>query len=267
MQSNSKIGLNFGSSYSHNVYIAAKDFGKLYKKNKTIVKSDSYERLFSSKEVYAIATLSSSIAHELNNYLAAINICAELSEGKLGDIRKKVKAAGYLINNLQLQIKGIIAGEPETKDFKRYSVIKNIEEALEQYPFKIGERDFLIVETNKDFEYKGNSVLTNHIFYNLIRNSLHAIQNADQGVITIKLEAGIKFNRLIFRDTATGVTKEFLPKMFQLFASQTTTQGSTGVGLAFCKTIMTSYGGDIICNSVEGEYTEFVLSFPLLQTR
>ena len=35
----------------------------------------------------------------------------------------------------------------------------------------------------------------------------------------------------------------------------------TGVGLAFCKTIMISYGGDIICNSIEGEYTEFVLSF------
>ena len=35
----------------------------------------------------------------------------------------------------------------------------------------------------------------------------------------------------------------------------------TGVGLACCKTIMIAYGGDIICNSIEGEYTEFVLSF------
>ena len=87
-------------------------------------------RLSGNKEVQTIAILSSSMAHELNNYLAAINICAELSEDKLVDVRKKVKVASYLINNLQLQIKGIIAGKPDTKDFKAYSMIKNIEEAL-----------------------------------------------------------------------------------------------------------------------------------------
>ena len=221
-------------------------------------------KLSGNKEIQTVATLSSSIAHELNNYLAAINICAELSEGKLEDIKKTVKSASYLINNFQLQIKGVIIGKPDTSDFKRYSISKNIDEALEGYPFKTGERELIRVERLKDFEYKGNPALTNHIFYNLIKNFLRAIQNAEKGNITIKLEVGTKFNKLIFKDTATGVAKEFLPKIFELFASQTIVQGGTGVGLAFCKTIMISYGGDIICNSIEGEYTEFVLSFPAL---
>ena len=43
-------------------------------------------RMPGNKEMDAIITLSSSIAHELKNYLAAINICAELSENKLKDI-------------------------------------------------------------------------------------------------------------------------------------------------------------------------------------
>ena len=169
-----------------------------------------------------------------------------------------------MINNLQLQIKGVIAGKPDTSDFKRYSINKNIDEALEGYPFKSGEREPIRIETLKDFEYKGNPALTNHIFYNLTRNSLRAIQNAEKGNITIRLETGAKFNKLIFKDTATSVAKEFLPKIFELFASQTTVQGGTGVGLAFCKTIMISYGGDIIYNSIEEEYTGFVLSFPVL---
>ena len=38
-----------------------------------------------------IATLSSSIVHELKNYLAAISISAELSENKLKNIRQKIK--------------------------------------------------------------------------------------------------------------------------------------------------------------------------------
>jgi signal transduction histidine kinase len=220
--------------------------------------------LSGNKEVQTVVTLSSSLAHEVKNYLAAINICAELSEKQLSNIRKKVKAADYLVNNLQLQIKGVIAGTPKTKDFKQYSIAKNIEEALEQYPFKTGERELITLDIERDFEYVGNPLLTSHVLYNLIKNALRAIANADKGKITIKLEFGVKSNKLIFKDTATGIAKEFLPKMFKLFESQMTAQGGTGVGLAYCKEIMNSYGGDITCDSAEGEYTEFVLNFPHL---
>ena len=217
-----------------------------------------------NQEVQVVATLSSSIAHEIKNYLAAIHICAELSEKQLGNIRKRVKAADYLISNLQLQIKGVLVGTPETKDFKRYSIAKNIEEVLEQYPFKVGECELITLDIGRDFEYIGNSLLTNHVLYNLIKNALRAVANADKGKITIKLVTSVKYNKLIFRDTATGIAKEFLPKMFKLFESQMTEQGGTGVGLAFCKLIMQSYNGDIICNSDAGEYTEFTLTFPCL---
>jgi two-component system, CAI-1 autoinducer sensor kinase/phosphatase CqsS len=221
--------------------------------------------LSSNKEVQNIATLSGSIAHELKNYLMAINICAELSEGKLKNIRERVKAANYLITNLQLQIKGIIAGEPETRDFRRYSIIKNIEEALKQYPCETSERKLITVKAIRDFKYSGNPTLTNHILYNLIKNSLRAIKNAGKGKIIITLEPDIKFNKLIFKDTATGISKKFLPKMFQLFASQMVSQGGTGIGLAFCKMIMESYGGDITCDSIEGKYTVFTLKFPRVE--
>ena len=75
-------------------------------------KGDSKE-----SQVQTIATLSSSISHELKNYLAAIHICAELSESKLRDIRKKAKEADYLIGNLQLQIKGVVTGKPSREGF------------------------------------------------------------------------------------------------------------------------------------------------------
>ena len=212
--------------------------------------------------VQTIATLSSSITHELKNYLAAIHICAELSEEKLVAIKKTVNAADYLIGNLQLQINGIVTGKPSKESFKICFIAKDIKEALERYPFKIGERELITVKVARGFKYKGNSTLTMHILYNLIRNSLCAIGNAGKGRVTIKLESEGKFNRLIFRDTASGIKKDFLPKIFNLFESKMAGQGGTGVGLAYCKEIMRSYGGDITCDSVEGEYTEFVLSFP-----
>jgi signal transduction histidine kinase len=215
-------------------------------------------------QVQTIAILASSIVHELKNYLAAINICTELSENKLRDIKKTVSNANYVIGNLQQQIKGVVTNKLNTKDFRRCSIAKDIEETLEQYPFKAEERQLITVENSIDFEYKGNSMLTKHIFYNLIKNALRAIANAGKGNISIRLESGVNFNKLIFRDTAMGIAKEFLPKMFKLFESQSTSQGGIGVGLAFCKLIMQAYDGDIVCDSVEGKYTEFTLTFPCL---
>jgi signal transduction histidine kinase len=215
-----------------------------------------------NREVQVIAILASSIAHEVRNYLAAISICAELSEKQLSNIRERVKAASYLIGNLQLQIKGVVIGKPETKDFKRCSMARNVMETLEQYPLKDNEQKLIKYDLRQDFEYIGNPILTNHVLYNLIKNALRAISNAGKGVIAITLQHGLEYNRLIFKDTATGIPKEFIPKMFKLFESQSIAQGGTGIGLAYCKLIMQSYGGDIVCDSIEGKYASFVLSFP-----
>lgn len=202
---------------------------------KTIV-NDSPKAI--NQEMQTIITLASSMAHEFKNCLAAISINAEIIGIKEREIRKRAADANYLIDNSQLQIKGVVVGKPETEDFKQYSIVKNIEEVLDQYPFKEGERELIKLDIGlNDFEYVGNPMLTNHVLYNLIKNALRAIANADKGEITIRLESDTKFNNLIFRDTATGISKEFLPKMFKLFASQSTAQGGTGIGLAFCKLI------------------------------
>jgi signal transduction histidine kinase len=44
----------------------------------------------------------------------------------------------------------------------------------------------------------------------------------------------------------------------------TKTRHGTGVGLAYCKMVMEDLGGDMTCESVKGEYTHFILHFPVL---
>ncbi|CAL7962354.1 hypothetical protein GAMM_30009 [Gammaproteobacteria bacterium] len=222
-----------------------------------------------NEEVKNILTLAGSVAHELRDCLAIISTCALVSEGKISDIKRSVKSADYLISNLQLQMRGIVSGKAVVEDFKRSSVLKDINDALEMYPFGVGEKGLITVKADKtidsgsgDFEYFGNPVLTVRVLYNLIKNSLRAIKNAGKGAVIISLKSGIKYNQLTFKDTATGIPKEFLPKIFEPYESTMVSQGGTGIGLAFCKFVMKSYGGDISCTSVEGKFTEFVLSFP-----
>jgi len=57
-----------------------------------------------------------------------------------------------------------------------------------------------------------------------------------------------------------------LPHIFTRFYTWSADRNQstgTGIGLAFCRSVMESFGGTIDCKSQLGEYTEFTLAFPL----
>lgn len=41
-------------------------------------------------------------------------------------------------------------------------------------------------------------------------------------------------------------------------------KGGTELGLSYCKRIMKEFGGDITCQSILGEFTEFTMTFPTI---
>ncbi|HBC71240.1 MAG TPA: ATP-binding protein [Coxiellaceae bacterium] len=99
------------------------------------------------------------------------------------------------------------------------------------------------------------------MLFNLLKNALYYIARARKGQIYIHLENRENENRLYFKDTGKGIAKEMLSHIFNRFYSKT--DGGVGIGLSFCKMAMEWMGGSITCQSVEGEYTEFVLHFPI----
>jgi signal transduction histidine kinase len=224
------------------------------------------KNLAGNKDIKNVLTLSSSILYELKNYLAAMNVYAELSEDSVQEMRQKIRATNCLMDSMQLQIKSIFGKRATKQDssFSRYFMSSNIKEALKQYPFTAEEKERLVVEVFNDFEYIGSILLTNHILYNLLTNSFRAIKKSGKGQILIKLDSisDKNFNKLIFKDTSSGIPKSTLSNMFELFSNKNAIYSSAGIGLAFCKMIMHSYKGSISCSSLEGEYTEFVLKFP-----
>lgn len=150
---------------------------------------------------------------------------------------------------------------PESK-LTSCSIQTCIRDAIQHYPFNGQDQKLVSYDTNTDFEFKGNSLFIKHILFNLLKNSIYYIRTANKGHITItpRIEKG--FNKLYFRDTGSGIPSHIIPHVFDRFYSKT--KYGTGIGLAFCKMVMENLGGDITCHSVEGEYTEFILSFPVI---
>ncbi|KTC72584.1 sensor protein LuxN [Legionella birminghamensis] len=141
------------------------------------------------------------------------------------------------------------------------SMAECLMEALQRYPFKSSE------ERNKihwegSFLFKGSKLLMQHILFNLLKNALYAIATAQKGEIHIWTVNGERYNCLYFKDTGKGMTTEQLTRLFNHF--YTTTYMGTGLGLSFCKLVMNRFGGDIMCEAKEGEFTQFMLFFPVI---
>ncbi|MDP2451026.1 MAG: ATP-binding protein [Polaromonas sp.] len=149
----------------------------------------------------------------------------------------------------------------DTSTFRRHRAGDCVTEALETYPFSRGERERVSVHVVGDFEFHGSSPLFVFVLFNLLKNSLYALKAAGKGTITITLSAGTPVHTLTFVDTGTGIAAATLPKIFDTFFTTKKSAGA-GIGLAFCRRVMASFGGKMRCESVEGQYTLFAMEFP-----
>lgn len=176
------------------------------------------------------------------------------------NIERINRSAFTFIDMLLMNLKENFKYTPTTV----YSVQQCIEEALKNYPFLKGERSIVMHTADVNFKFKGNDLFVQHIMFNLLKNSLYYIKAANKGKITIIPRIEKDYNKLYFKDTGAGIPAHILPYIFDKFYSQT--KYGTGIGLTFCKMVMKNLGGDIICHSKEGEFTEFILSFPIIKS-
>lgn len=238
----------------------------------------------------AIKPIASGIAHEIRTPLASINAGAggiklylpilldsyqkakehNLPVGVIREIHVKqlnetldkiIRETQYANTVIDMMLIQVNNSAINAYRFENISMIDCINEALDRYPFTSDTREKLIVfDKRNDFLFRGDKLLVIHIIFNLLKNAIYFIAEANKGKIYIYLNKRENFNYLYFKDTGSGVQKSYLNQIFNDFFS--TTPNGSGIGLAFCKKVMKSMNGKIHCKSVYGEYTKFILKFP-----
>lgn len=147
--------------------------------------------------------------------------------------------------------------------FARHSMAECVNEAVENYPFARNERKRVNVEVQRDFQFLGADSLMVFVLFNLIKNSLYAIKAAGKGEIRIAVGAAPGGgHRVTFEDTGSGIPADTLPRIFDTFFTTKKSSGA-GIGLAFSRRVIESFGGRMRCDSVEREYTRFTMDFPV----
>ena len=116
---------------------------------------------------------------------------------------------------------------------------------------------------------EGNEEQLGKILMSLISNSMYAVakkygKQAYAPEISLTLEADGHKARLTLKDNGTGIEPGIIGQVFDPFFTTKTTGEAAGVGLYLSREILLDHGGNITAASVQGEYTEFTITIPII---
>jgi two-component system CAI-1 autoinducer sensor kinase/phosphatase CqsS len=244
------------------------------------------ERLISREKLMAAHLLASNIAHEMRTPLLGIRFDAEkllmmlpgllqhsrtqpgsAAANQAIDALKRIvdhtQSSNLVINMLLSNLVHQHAGPIEVS---QCDMAETITTALNRFFFEPDQRDRVRCDLSQNFCYRGSQVLFVHVIFNLLKNTLHAMQARGlSGVITIRLECVGPWNRIIFDDTAGGIPADVLPYLFLPFRQNRFNHESAGIGLAFCLSVVERFGGSIDVTSREGVGSTFAIWLPAIK--
>ena len=129
------------------------------------------------------------------------------------------------------------------------------------------------VEGTVDDYYIGDDMKLRQVIINILGNAVKFTPAG--GSVRFDVEAVARFDgkttlRFIISDTGIGMSKEFLPKLFDAFSqedsSNTSRYGSTGLGMALTKSFVELMNGTISVDSEKGKGTTFTVTVTLIDS-
>jgi signal transduction histidine kinase len=211
-------------------------------------------------KVNQVKSLAFSIAHETRNPLAGIKGCCELMKNNLNELIEYIDliydSSSQGLAMIDMILNNIRDGDIDKSNFVELSISGTVKKAIKQYAYKNQEeKDLVALDLDDDFILKGDENMMIFVIFNLLKNALYY-----KSKIEIRTAIKPDGNYLCFKDYGPGIEKDKLALIFESFFTSGKKDG-TGLGLPFCKRIMTAFNGDIICKSEIGKWTEFEIRF------
>ena len=190
----------------------------------------------------------------------SVDFSEELS-GHLGYILREVDFSNRTIDILLVSTsKAPFKFDPK-ESFLATDVVHT---AVSSYPYSnSAERQCVQIRPGAEFEAVGPSDLVIHALYNLIKNALLAANSySDKEIEAHYFKAGEK-GVITITDNGPGIPLRLQHKVFEDFFTTRNPGDGTGLGLAFCKSLMAQIGGKIDYQRIE-KLSVFRMTFPLV---
>ena len=184
-----------------------------------------------------------------NHLLSIINDILDMSRIESG--RMVIRNEEFSFPKLLEQVNTIISGQCRDKDI--------------EYTCRTSGKI--------DEYYIGDDMKLRQVMINILGNAVKFTPSG--GKVTFLVEEMARYDgkatlRLTFSDTGIGMSKEYLPKLFEAFtqedSSTTSKYGSTGLGMPITKSIVELMNGHIEVESEKGKGTTFTVTVTLTES-
>jgi PAS domain S-box-containing protein len=222
-----------------------------------------------------LGELSASIAHEVNQPLAAIVTSGEAGlrwlRRDVPDLKEVATTIGHVVaqgrraSEIVTRVRAFLKKAPAQRDLLEIGEI--VEEAALLVARELANDDVVLtVETEQGLRpIRGDRIELQQVLVNLLINAGQAM-SGQPGSRSIALRAGtVDGERLAItvQDSGPGIRPDDLPRLFDPFF--TTKRGGMGMGLAICRTTVEAHGGQLAAESTPGAGATFRLTLPYSQ--
>ncbi|HKI81870.1 MAG TPA: HAMP domain-containing sensor histidine kinase, partial [Pseudodesulfovibrio sp.] len=228
------------------------------------------EQLVEARKLVSIGTLTSGIAHELNNPLNNVSLTADtlleeledLPEEEvrelLGDIINETGRASEVVRNL------LDFSRDEERPLARLGMANVIRQTLRLVGNQLSLNGIKVETDLPDGlpDIRGDMHYLQQVFINLFLNADQAMERG--GTLSVAARGDGASVCVDVSDTGCGMDKDTLSRIFDPFFTTKPVGKGTGLGLSIIYGILKKHGGAIDVHSEEGKGTTFTVCLPVL---
>ena len=218
-----------------------------------------------NEKMAAIGNLVAGIAHELRNPLGSIAGSVQVLKGSMA-------LTGDRARLLEIVLKESARLNKIVEDLLCYAKPRALQlipvalDCLLEETLQLVQNDPALarysIRVEKPMEARlclANPDQIKQVFWNLISNAAKAMPEG--GPMTVRLEYGERYAKILFRDGGTGMSRKQREKLFQPFAGSFT--NGLGLGMAIVYQIVRKHRGKIWVRSRLHQGTTIIVALPL----
>lgn len=225
-------------------------------------------QLAQMEKLSSMGRLLSSITHEINNPLTCVIGFAQI----LKENEKDPQKIEYLsdIYDSGIRCKKIVDDllsrfrqkESQLKVMSLNDSIKAIVRIMDIHLKYSGVSYELLLDSSNPI-ILGDNTLIEEVIINMITNACYAMKDSKNKILIISTECSENTVTMKIKDTGGGISKENMPRIFELYFTTKQLGEGIGIGLAISKSIIERHNGNIIFTSEVGKGTEFQITLPI----
>jgi two-component system sensor histidine kinase AauS len=227
------------------------------------------DELIQAGKLAAIGQMSTSIAHELNQPLAALrtlsgNTVRFLERGALDTASANLRTINDLVDRMGRITASLRAFARRGEDKGQASLTKAVEAALQLLAARLDNASLELHQQIDDVELAIDQTRLEQILVNLIGNALDAMQAQPLPVLWLEGDVFEGRYRLRVRDNGHGIDAEARKHLFEPFFTTKPGEQGLGLGLTLSASLAAAAGGTLNAEDPAEGGTMFVLVLPLV---